>query len=86
MAATSRPELATARSGHRPRWDWEENTWWALYRKEMPQEDYASLSKTQRASRRRRFLKALTGASTPGPGGSACETGGGVSDETVRRG
>ena len=51
----------------------------------MPEEDYALLSKTQRASRRRRFLKALTGASTPGPGGSACETGGGVSDETVRR-
>ena len=49
----------------------------------MPEEDYASLSKTQRASRRRRFLKAL--AAEQESGKPACETGGGVSDEPVRR-
>ena len=68
-----RPQ-ATARTGHRPRWDWEENAWWALYRKEMPEEDYGTLSRT---------LKAL--AAEQESGKPACETGGGVSDEPVRR-
>ena len=71
---SSRRPQATARTGHRPRWDWEENAWWALYRKEMPEEDYGTLSRT---------LKAL--AAEQESGKPACETGGGVSDEPVRR-
>ena len=61
---------------------WDE-AWWALYRKEMPEEDYASLSKTQRQSRRRRFLKALTTAAEQASAKPAGETGEGVSDESV---
>ena len=63
---------------------WDE-AWWALYRKEMPEEDYASLSKTQRQSRRRRFLKALTTGAEQASAKPACETGGGVRDEPVSR-
>ena len=46
----------------------------------MPEEDYGTLSRTQKASR---FLKAL--AAEQESGKPACETGGGVSDEPVRR-
>ena len=49
----------------------------------MPEEDYALLSRTQRASRRRRFLKALAAAEQEAAATPACETGGGVSDEGV---
>ena len=49
----------------------------------MPEEDYGTLSRTQKASRRRRFQKAL--AAEQESGKPACETGGGVSDEPVRR-
>ena len=65
-------------------WESWHDAWWALYRKEMPDEDYGTLSRTQRASRRRRFLKAL--AAEQESAKPACETGGGVSDESVRRG
>ena len=83
LSDSQRQPQATARTGHRPRWDWEENAWWALYRKEMPEEDYGTFSRTQKASRRRRFLKAL--AAEQESGKPACETGGDVSDEPVRR-
>ena len=79
-ARREQPEQVPRRPADTERsWD---DAWWALYRKEMPEEDYAVLSKTQRASRRRRFLKALTEAFSAKP---ACETRGGVSDETVCR-
>ena len=37
----------------------DDEAWWRLYREEMPWEEYSSLSRTQKSSRRRRFLKAL---------------------------
>ena len=55
----------------------------------MPEEDYGTLSRTQKVSRRRRFLKALAAeqeSEKPACESEkpACESGGGVSDESVR--
>ena len=63
-----------------------DDAWWVLYRQEYPDEDWLSLSKTQKTSRRRRFLRAVAAAeeqngARPGVRDSIpAESGGGVSD------
>ena len=37
----------------------DDEAWWRLYRQEMPWEEYSSLSRGQKSSRRRRFQKAV---------------------------
>ena len=63
--------------------EWPGSGWWALYREEMPHEDYYKLSPTQKTSRRRRFLKALAAKEEEESAKPACATGAGVSDEAV---
>ena len=46
---------------HEDKYEYSEDdeAWWRLYRQEMPWEEYSSLSRGQKSSRRRRFQKAV---------------------------